>query len=223
MEASKEFKLAWRKQRDNIKVPEKDANNPHFRSEYRSWEVTEKALKDAGVKFHFVTVNHPDQAGVEWWVEIEGEEACVNVTLVDKAKRDPQASGGCFSYAMRYCVSTYLGWGIPDLDDDGNHATGLDSSFNVEEFGEVGQPVNQAPVADDKSTGNITAEQQATLLISTIQMQASTEALQEYWTNNHAEFTALMARDAQQYERAIQAFQAHGAQLKKELENERAV
>ena len=50
MEASKEFKLAWRKQRDNIKVPEKDAKNPHFRSDYRSWEVTEKALKDAGVK-----------------------------------------------------------------------------------------------------------------------------------------------------------------------------
>ena len=35
MEATKEFRQEWRKLRDKIKVPEKDANNPHFRSSYR--------------------------------------------------------------------------------------------------------------------------------------------------------------------------------------------
>ena len=225
MEATKEFRQEWRKLRDKIKVPEKDANNPHFRSSYRSWEATEKALSDAGIKSHFVTINTDTQADVEWWVEIEEEEVKVNTCLVDKAKRDPQATGGCFSYALRYCVATYLGWGIPDVDDDGNDATGIevDTSFDpvvleAELAAEKSHSVNQAPVAADKSTEkeNITAASLATLLIDTINMQGSTQALLEYWNNNHAEFDGLMALDKTQYERAIQAYQKRGHFLKTE-------
>ena len=223
MEATKEFRQEWRKLRDKIKVPEKDANNPHFRSSYRSWEATEKALSDAGIKSHFVTLNTDTQAGVEWWVEIEEEEVKVNTCLVDKAKRDPQATGGCFSYALRYCVATYLGWGIPDLDDDGNNATGIevDTSFDpvaleAELAAEKSHPVNQAPVAVDQSTEKktMTAASIADLLIGTINMQGSTQALVEYWNNNHAEFDGLMAQDKTQYERAIQAYQKRGRFLK---------
>tara|TARA_Y100001973_G_scaffold30943_2_gene46748 strand:- start:3264 stop:3968 length:705 start_codon:yes stop_codon:yes gene_type:complete len=225
MEATTEFRKKWRELRDEIKVPDKDKDNPHFRSSYRSWEATEKALSDAGIKSHFVTINTDTQAGVEWWVEIEEEEVKVNTCLVDKAKRDPQATGGCFSYALRYCVATYLGWGIPDVDDDGNDATGIevDTSFDpvvleAELAAEKSHSVNQAPVAADKSTEkeNITAASLATLLIDTINMQGSTQALLEYWNNNHAEFDGLMALDKTQYERAIQAYQKRGHFLKTE-------
>ncbi len=51
MEASKEFKQAWREKRKQIRCPEKGASNDHFRSKYRSWEDTEKALSDAGLDF----------------------------------------------------------------------------------------------------------------------------------------------------------------------------
>ena len=225
MEATKEFRQEWRKLRDKIKVPEKDANNPHFRSSYRSWEATEKALSDAGIKSHFVTLNTDTQAGVEWWVEIQEEEVKVNTCLVDKAKRDPQATGGCFSYALRYCVATYLGWGIPDVDDDGNNATGIevDTSFDpvvldAELAAEKSHSVTQAPVAADQSTEkkNLNAAQIADLLIGTINMQGSSAALLEYWNANHAEFDGLMAQDKSQYERAIQAYQKRSHFLKTE-------
>ena len=186
MEATKEFREEWRKLRDKIQVPDKDKNTPHFRSSYRSWEATEKALRDAGIKSHFVTLNTDTQAGVEWWVEIGEEEVKVNTCLVDKAKRDPQATGGCFSYALRYCVATYLGWGIPDVDDDGNNATGIevDTSFDpvvldAELAAEKSHSVTQAPVAADESTEkeNMSAAGIADLLIGTINMQGSSAAL----------------------------------------------
>ena len=225
MEATKEFRTKWRELRDKIQVPDKDKNNPHFRSSYRSWEATEKALRDAGIKSHFVTINTDTQAGVEWWVEIEEEEVKVNTCLVDKAKRDPQATGGCFSYALRYCVATYLGWGIPDVDDDGNDATGIevDTSFDpvvldAELAAEKSHSVTKAPVAADQSTEKktMTAASIADLLIGTINMQDSTQALVEYWNNNHAEFDGLMAQDKSQYERAIQAYQKRSHFLKTE-------
>ena len=225
MEATKEFREEWRKLRDKIQVPDKDKNNPHFRSSYRSWEATEKALRDAGIKSHFVTLNTDTQAGVEWWVEIGEEEVKVNTCLVDKAKRDPQATGGCFSYALRYCVATYLGWGIPDVDDDGNNATGIevDTSFDpvvldAELAAEKSHSVTQAPVAADQSTEkkNLNAAQIADLLIGTINMQGSSASLLEYWNANHAEFDGLMALDKTQYERAIQAYQKRDQFLQSE-------
>ena len=82
MEATKEFRQKWRALRNAIRVPEKNAKNPHFKSSYRSWEDTEKALRDAEIDSHFVTINNDTQAGVEWWVEIEGEEVKVNTCLV---------------------------------------------------------------------------------------------------------------------------------------------
>ena len=225
MEATKEFREEWRKLRDKIQVPDKDKNNPHFRSSYRSWEATEKALRDAGIKSHFVTLNTDTQAGVEWWVEIQEEEVKVNTCLVDKAKRDPQATGGCFSYALRYCVATYLGWGIPDVDDDGNNATGIevDTSFDpvvldAELAAEKSHSVTQAPVAADESTEkeNMSAAGIADLLIGTINMQGSSAALLEFWNANHAEFDGLMALDKTQYERAIQAYQKRDQFLQSE-------
>ena len=191
MEASKEFKQAWREKRKEIRCPEKGASNDHFRSKYRSWEDTEKALSDAGVEFYFELHNTPDQAGVSWVVELDGEEATVATCMVDKMKRDPQATGGCYTYAMRYAVQVHLGWGMPDVDDDGNNASG------------IGEP-EEAPLSP---------EQIADTLIATMQMQKSLEAIDQYWANNHGEFTALMALDRQQYERAVQFFSTHKASL----------
>ena len=225
MEATTEFRRKWRELRDKIQVPDKDKNNPHFRSSYHSWEATEKALRNAGIKSHFVTINTDTQAGVEWWVEIEEEEVKVNTCLVDKAKRDPQATGGCFSYALRYCVATYLGWGIPDVDDDGNDATGIevDTSFDpvvldAELAAEKSHSVTKAPVAADKSAEkeHLNAAGVADLLIGAINMQGSSAALLEFWNNNHAEFDGLMAQDKTQYERAIQAYQKRSHFLKTE-------
>ncbi len=225
MEASKEFKIEWRKLRNAIKVPEKDAKNPHFKSSYRSWEATEAALQKAGIDSHFVTINNDNQAGVEWWVEISGEEVKVNTCLVDKAKRDPQATGGCFSYALRYCVATYLGWGMPDLDDDGNNATGIevDTSFDpvkldAEIAAEKTRQANQAAANTDSS--GVTIQQEADLLAGVFNMQVTGAGLLEAWTNHGDQINRIMQHDAQLYEKVVQAYQKKGHEIKtKELEN----
>lgn len=220
MEATKEFRQKWRVLRNAIRVPDKNAKNPHFKSSYRSWEDTEKALRDANVDSHFVTINNDTQAGVEWWVEIEGEEVKVNTCLVDKAKRDPQATGGCFSYALRYCVATYLGWGMPEEDDDGNNATGIevDTSFDPvaldAELAAAKQPVNPEPVPVEKSA--VTPTQEADLIIGAINLQVTVQGVKEFWANHADELNHMMQQDQQQYERVIQAWKARGYQLQTE-------
>ena len=177
MEASKEFKQAWREKRKQIKCPEKGASNDHFRSKYRSWEDTEKALSDAGLDFYFELHNTPDQAGVSWIVELNNEEATVATCMVDKAKRDPQATGGCYTYAMRYAVQVHLGWGMPDVDDDGNDASGI-----------------------------VTPEQELELIVGVFNMQQTAEGLQTAWSENGEVINRIHA-NPEQYEKLVAAFQ----------------
>ena len=219
MEGSTEFKKKWRELRNNIKVPAKNATNPHFRNKYRSWDDCEKALKDAGICSHFKTINDADQAGVAWWVEIDDEEVLVNVCMVDKAKRDPQASGSCYTYALRYCVTTYLGWGEPD--DDCNEAMGFEpvshaqksqtsSAFDLApDKSAAPQPTGESiPVPDKPALGTITPEQRAKLLIMVINGLETRGGWSAFYKDNHGELTALQADDQQEWQKVVDAYQA---------------
>ncbi|MAK56635.1 MAG: hypothetical protein CML17_12460 [Pusillimonas sp.] len=178
MEASKEFKQAWREKRKQIKCPEKGASNDHFRSKYRSWEDTEKALSDAGLDFYFELHNTPDQAGVSWIVELNDEEATVATCMVDKAKRDPQATGGCYTYAMRYAVQVHLGWGMPDVDDDGNDASGI-----------------------------VSPEQEVEILGGVFAMQKTQEGLQNCWAENDDVVMRMHQGHPDLYEQIVKHYQ----------------
>jgi hypothetical protein len=187
MEASKEFKQGWSVLRRTIKCPEKAANNPHFKSKYRSWEVTEKALKSANVDFYFESHNTADQAGVSWWVRIGEEEAVVATCMVDKAKRDPQATGGCYTYAMRYVVQVHLGWGMPDLDDDGNEASGI-----------------------------VSPEQEVELLGQVFGMQETQQGLQNCWAENDDVINRMHQGNPDLYEQIVKHYQNAQAKFIKE-------
>ena len=214
MEGSTEFKKKWRELRNNIKVPAKNATNPHFRNKYRSWDDCEKALSDAGIYSHFRTINNTDQAGVEWWVEIDEEEVLVNVCMVDKVKRDPQASGSCYTYALRYCVTTYLGWGEPD--DDGNEAMGFEPAQQNSTFdmAKPSAPPKAAPqptattVPEKSPLAAISPEQHAQLLIMVINGLQTKEGWSAFYSDNHLELTALQADDQQQWQKVVDAYTA---------------
>jgi len=190
MEASKEFKKAWSDLRKQIKCPEKGASNPHFKSKYRSWEDTEKALKDADVDFYFESHNNADQAGVTWWVILNEEEAAVATCMIDKAKRDPQATGGCYTYAMRYVVQVHLGWGMPDLDDDGNEASGI-----------------------------LNEEQEVDLLGQAFSIQKTLAGLQSCWTENGDVINRMHQSNQKMYEKIVLLYQKAQANINKEIEN----
>ena len=187
MEASNEFKKAWREKRKHIKCPEKGASNDHFRSKYRSWEDTEKALSDAGLEFYFELHNTPDQAGVSWIVELNDEEATVATCMVDKAKRDPQATGGCYTYAMRYAVQVHLGWGMPDVDDDGNDASGI-----------------------------VSQEQEVELLGQVFNMQQTQEGLQNCWAENDDVVMRMHQGHPDLYEQIVKHYQQAQSKFIKE-------
>lgn len=213
MEGSTEFKKKWRELRNNIKVPAKNATNPHFRNKYRSWDDCEKALKDAGICSHFKTINDADQAGVAWWVEIDDEEVLVNVCMVDKAKRDPQASGSCYTYALRYCVTTYLGWGEPD--DDGNQAMGFEPAAQAASAFDM-SPAPQAPtktiraeaVTPNKSAEELgmTSEQRSKLLCMIINGLETKDGWTAFYTDNHDELALLQADDQAAWQTVIDLY-----------------
>ena len=216
-EGNKDFWDAFYVLKDKIAVPEKDASNPHFRSTYRSWEACDKALRDAGMQYHFRTVNDENSAGVAWFVYLAGQTVCINTTLVDKAKHDPHSTGGAYTYAMRYCVCTGLGWGLPESDDDANEAMGLgepavDTSFDFPEADPT------LPVAPDKSEA-LTDTQIADLMIGVIGMIDTAEGGNEYWINNNHEVTALQARSDKEYARVVEAYRNRKIHIQKEKTN----
>ena len=213
-EGNKDFWDAFYILKDKISVPEKDAANDHFRSSYRSWEACDKALREAGMQYHFRTLNDESSAGVAWFVYLAGQTVCINTTLVDKAKRDPHSTGGAYTYAMRYCVCTGLGWGLPESDDDANEAMGLgepkvmeapevDTSFDFPET---------PPVAPDKSEA-LTDTQIADLMIGVIKLIDTSEGWNEYWVNNNAEMTALQSRSDKEYARVVETYRNRKIQL----------
>ena len=97
--------------------------------------------------------------------------------MVDKVKRDPQATGGCYTYAMRYVVQVHLGWGMPDLDDEGNDASGI-----------------------------VTPEQELELIVGVFNMQQTAEGLQTAWSENGEVINRIHA-NPEQYEKLVAAFQ----------------
>jgi len=210
-EGNKDFWDAFYKLKKKIKVPDKDAANPHFHSKYRSWEACDKALREVGMEYHFRTLNDENSAGVAWLVYLAGQTVCVNTTFVDKARHDPHSTGGAYTYAMRYCVCTGLGWGLPESDDDANEAMGLeepevDTSFDFPEVDPT------PPVAPDKSEA-LTDSQIADLMIGFIKMIETVKGWNGYWADNHSEMTALQSRSDKEYSRVVEAYRNRKIQI----------
>ena len=211
-EGNKDFWDAFYKLKKKIKVPLKDATNPHFHSKYRSWEACDKALQDAGMEYHFRTLNDENTAGVAWLVYLAGQTVCVNTTFVDKARHDPHSTGGAYTYAMRYCVCTGLGWGLPESDDDANEAMGLIEEAEVDTSFDFPEVDPTPPVAPDKSEA-LTDSQIANLMIGFIQMIETVKGWNGYWADNHSEMTALQSRSDKEYSRVVEAYRNRKIQI----------
>jgi hypothetical protein len=111
----------------NVKQPEKDGNNPHFKSKYVTLDGTVKAIHDCapkhGLSYTQMPVSTEFGVGVVTLIMHEsGEFIQMDPFVLPMDKKTAQAAGSATTYAKRYALSAAFGI-VSDLDDDGNEAT----------------------------------------------------------------------------------------------------
>lgn len=124
---SKEFAGAIVKALSAIKGAVKDANNPHFRSDYADLtsviEAVKVPLSDNGIVF-MQHVSCTDLVIVETkLLHTSGETYSFGALALPVEKKTAQGYGSAITYARRYALASALG--VPALDDDGNEASGV--------------------------------------------------------------------------------------------------
>jgi hypothetical protein len=111
-----------------VKQPEKDGNNPHFKSKYVTLDGTVKAIHDCapthGLSYVQMPVTNENGVGVVTLIMHEsGEFIQMEPFILPMDKKTAQGAGSATTYARRYSLSAAFGI-VSDLDDDGNEATG---------------------------------------------------------------------------------------------------
>lgn len=111
----------------DVKQPEKNGNNPHFKSKYVTLDGTVKAIHDCapthGLSYTQMPVATEDGVGVVTLIMHEsGEYIQMDPFVLPMDKKTAQGAGSATTYARRYSLSAAFGI-VSDLDDDGNEAT----------------------------------------------------------------------------------------------------
>jgi hypothetical protein len=110
-----------------VKQPEKDGNNPHFKSKYVTLDGTVKAIHDCapgfGLSYTQMPVSNENGVGVVTVIFHEsGQFIEFDPFILPLEKKTAQGVGSATTYARRYSLSAAFGI-VSDLDDDGNEAT----------------------------------------------------------------------------------------------------
>lgn len=111
----------------NVKQPEKDSVNPHFKSKYTSLDGIVKAIHESAPKYGLSFVQMPmnDESGIGIVTTIfhqSGQYIQFEPFFLPLEKKTAQGVGSCITYGKRYSLSAAFGI-VSDLDDDGNEAT----------------------------------------------------------------------------------------------------
>lgn len=110
-----------------VKQPEKDGNNPHFKSKYVTLDGTVKAIHDCapshGLSYTQMPVSNESGVGVVTIIFHEsGQFIEFDPFILPLEKKTAQGVGSATTYARRYSLSAAFGI-VSDLDDDGNEAS----------------------------------------------------------------------------------------------------
>jgi len=140
---SKEFAKALLKASSNINAVKKGADNPFFNSKYADLATVMEEIKPALTEAGIAVIQRP-VAGLEGCASLEtivvhesGEFFSAGVISVPVGgKKDAQAYGSAITYARRYSLCSIFG--VPQVDDDGNEASGNRAQAPVRKQQEVG-------------------------------------------------------------------------------------
>lgn len=110
-----------------VKIIEKDAQNPHFRNQYASLDNIVDEVRPILAKHGLVAMQFPGGDGEQFTlrtmiVHESGEWIESDSLSMKPVKNDPQGIGSCTTYARRYSLSAMLSLNTGD-DDDGNDAS----------------------------------------------------------------------------------------------------
>lgn len=110
-----------------VKQPEKDGDNPHFKSKYVTLDGTVKAIHDCapkhGLSYTQMPVSNESGVGVVTVIfHTSGQFIEFDPFILPLEKKTAQGVGSATTYARRYSLSAAFGI-VSDLDDDGNEAT----------------------------------------------------------------------------------------------------
>lgn len=125
------FKDYW-KMITEIKALVKDTDNPYFKSQYADLNQVLEVVKKACTDNNFTFIQYP--IGLELKTElrhVSGEKIEAIISLVSKDLQDPQKLGSAITYMRRY--SLVCMFGLEQEDDDGNKASGKDSTKKTDE------------------------------------------------------------------------------------------
>lgn len=132
-ESIKNIALALVKFHTNVGTVNKGSNNPFFKSKYAALpdilSEIHQPLLDAGL----VLSQHPtgNHGLTTILIHAESGEYLQDTYEMTPTKNDPQGIGSCITYQRRYAVGAVLSLNI-DEDDDGNNASGNNSTGSAE-------------------------------------------------------------------------------------------
>jgi len=111
-----------------MRNPELDSVNPHFRNKYASLTAFLHAVRPAlhkhGILFaQDLTTTETGVSCTTILTFVTGEEVRYGPFNVPAARMDAQGIGSAASYAKRYTIGSVFGL-VGEVDDDGNEATG---------------------------------------------------------------------------------------------------
>lgn len=110
-----------------VKQPEKDGNNPHFKSKYVTLDGTVKAIHDCapkhGLSYTQMPVSSESGVGVVTVLfHSSGQFIEFDPFILPLDKKSAQGVGSALTYSKRYSLSAAFGI-VSDVDDDGNEAS----------------------------------------------------------------------------------------------------
>lgn len=132
-----------------VKQPEKNGENPHFRSKYVTLDGTVKAIHECapkhGLSYTQMPVSNENGVGVVTVIfHQSGQFIEFDPFILPLDKKTAQGVGSALTYSKRYSISAAFGI-VSDVDDDGNEATDHAPS----------QKPNKSQVATEKQLGLI--------------------------------------------------------------------
>lgn len=134
-ESIKNIATALSKFQEEVKQPEKSADNPFFKSKYVPLESVVETINLYGPKnglsfTQWPSVNEGNRIGVSTLLmHSSGEWIEFDPIFMKSEKDTAQGAGSVITYLKRYSLSAVYGI-TSDEDDDGNTATGLNQQKN---------------------------------------------------------------------------------------------
>lgn len=151
-----------------VKQPEKDAVNPHFKNKYVTLDGIVRAIQAAGPKhgLSFIQIPTVNEQGVSVSTVIlhsSGQYIEFEPITLPMDKRNAQGAGSAITYGKRYSLAAAFGI-VSDEDDDGNAASHQQQQRQQRPPQQRQQKPPQAPLTPPKQQGGgISAEQMQTL------------------------------------------------------------